>query len=472
DLQRQLESKDKTARKKGLRHYSPPESTRSYIESNYWRRTRSDAGGDLIRVNEFWLDFARCPEGQPFVSRHFILATGNLSEMLLALADLDLPFKAAEHAVKVSGKRLDLTAGSPLLLMREELSEAGTSTDTDPLLISQRFYRLDDPYVYNGNERRDKYVTGEFLVGTGYGSRIVLTNPTSATRKLEVLYQIPRGALPIRKGAWTRSINIELDGYGTMTAEFFFYFPAEGQFEYYPARANHDGGVVARAEGASMTVVRKLSTVDETSWNYVSQNADGPTTLKHLDTHNIRRLDLTRIAWRMRDRSFFDQTLKLLRERHAYDEKLWSYAFLHHDADGARQYLENQDGFLASCGAYLDSPLVAIDPVERLSYQHVDYAPLFNPRAHPFGRRREILNDDFKQQFARLVSILAHRPALSDSDRMSLTCYYLLQDRIEEALGSFARIDPEKLETRIQYDYLRAYLDFFSTDHALARGIA
>jgi hypothetical protein len=55
---------------------------------------------------------------------------------------------------------------------------------------------------------------------------------------------------------------------------------------------------------------------------------------------------------------------------------------------------------------------------------------------------------------------------------MSVTYYLLLQDRIEEALASFARVDGARLPARIQYDYMHAYLDFFTDDHVVARGIA
>ena len=48
----------------------------------------------------------------------------------------------------------------------------------------------------------------------------------------------------------------------------------------------------------------------------------------------------------------------------------------------------------------------------------------------------------------------------------------LLQDRIEEAFTFFERVDPEKLSMRLQYDYMNAYMDFFTEDHKTARQIA
>jgi hypothetical protein len=55
---------------------------------------------------------------------------------------------------------------------------------------------------------------------------------------------------------------------------------------------------------------------------------------------------------------------------------------------------------------------------------------------------------------------------------MTVTYDLLLQDRVEEALADFAKVDPQKLPMRLQYDYMRAYLDFFTPAHAVARSIA
>ncbi len=60
---------------------------------------------------------------------------------------------------------------------------------------------------------------------------------------------------------------------------------------------------------------------------------------------------------------------------------------------------------------------------------------------------------------------------------ITVTCFgiaesYLLQDRIDDAFAAFAKVDPNGLQTRLQYDYFRCYLDFFTDDHAVAREIA
>jgi len=54
---------------------------------------------------------------------------------------------------------------------------------------------------------------------------------------------------------------------------------------------------------------------------------------------------------------------------------------------------------------------------------------------------------------------------------MAVTYYMLLQDRVEDALSFFGRVNPDRLPTRLQYDYFTAYLDFFTADPQQAGAI-
>ena len=315
-------------------------------------------------------------------------------------------------------------------------------------------------------------MTDEFLPGVAYGCRVVVTNLSSSPQRLELLNQIPRGSMPLSRGFYTRGTDVQLDPYSTTTLEYQFYFPELGTYSHYPVHVSRSGQVVAFTSSTPMKVVAELAEVDTSSWEYVSQRGSSEAVLAFLQKSNLERLDLAKIAWRMRQRDFFASVIALLHQRHVYDETLWSYALWHEDPETSREYLRGLDSFLARCGRALVSPLVTIDPVERRSYQHIEYAPLFNPRAHRFGRRYGILNASFARQYLELMSILSCRPQLDDTDWMSVTYYLLLQDRVEDALAAFARVQPENLPMRLQYDYMRAYMDFFSDDHAVAREIA
>lgn len=466
---------DDVARRKVVRElYRAPDATKPYVESNYWhlRNTRDVAA--LIDANGFWRDFALAPADQPFVSTNFAEATGNFAEMMFALAVLDLPFAPEKHVSTVDGSRLTLQAKSPLLLVLKEIVpvQPGDARTQPPILVSQNYYRLDEPYRFEGSQRFDAFINDEFLVDVAYGCRVVVTNPSSSPRELELLLQIPSGAIPVKRGFFTRGRRARLDAFATTSIDYAFYFPATGGSQHYPVQVASGGKLVAFAAASALEVVAEPSEIDRTSWQYVSQNGTEEQVLAYLQTANLQRTDLGKIAWRMRDQAVFEKVLDRVSRRHVYADVLWSYGILHNDARVTREYLRHQDRFLAQCGMALTSPLVTIDPIERHTWQFIEYVPLFNARAHRFGKSHRILNRHLGRQYAAFLRVLGDRARLDDADWLSATYYLLLQDRVEDAMACFARVRPERLHTRVQYDYMRAYLDFFSAEHAVARGIA
>jgi len=300
---------------------------------------------------------------------------------------------------------------------------------------------------------------------------VAVSNPTSSRLLMRVLMQIPAGAMPLSGGFYSRSVPLAMEPYQTRTIEYFFYFPEKGDFDHYPVQLARNAAFAAGAEPMSFHVVTELTQVDTRSWAYVSQNGDDDAVLRFLDAHNIGRLDLSRIAFRMKDKDFFRQTLELLRKRHVYDDVLWSYGVLHGDLKAMAEYLP-RTVYADQCGMVIRTPLLTLDPVDRLAYAHLEYKPLINARAHTLGKRRKILNDRFFEQYHLLMKKLSYEHDLNPEDLLAVTGYLLLQDRVQEAMDFFKKINPERLETRMQYDYTEAYLGFYSGELTRAREIA
>jgi hypothetical protein len=359
-----------------------------------------------------------------------------------------------------------------MIVFCQEIERAKAADDKKPILVSQNFFRHGDRYRHVNNERVDKFVADEFLAHTVYGCQVVVTNPTSSRQKLNLLLQLPVGSMPVVNGRFTKTMWVDLQPYHTQTVDYYFYFPAVGEYAHYPVQVAKDEQIVANAEPFVFNVVEEPSKVDRESWPYISQNGTKEQVLAYLDKHNLNRTNLEKIAFRMADKRFFRKVIDLLAKRHAYNHTLWSYGIKHNVVPAIREYLRHANGFVSRCGAYLDSPLLTIDPVARMAYQHMEYSPLVNARAHQLGPRRRILNERFRDQYHRLLKILSYRAALDDDEMMAVTYYMALQDRVEEALGFFGRVKPDNLETRLQYDYFTAYLDFYTDDHEVARKIA
>ncbi len=470
DLRRleQLE-KEVAAREDARVLYQPVGATEAYVERNWWGRPR--VGPDLVQANAFWRDYARHQGDGPFVSTQVARAAGSFAEMLLALAVLDLPFTPGEHRTAQQDGTRTLRPATPLLLVRRELAPVAAEAAEGAILLSQDFYRLDERYRYVGQEQRDAFVSDEFLKGVAYGCQVVVTNPTSTPRKLELLLQIPQGSIPVRNGAVTRGVAVHLPPYGTTSLDYAFYFPAPGTFAHYPVHATDGGTLAAFTEPRTFRVLREPTRIDTASWEHVSQNGGVAEVLAFLDGANLQRTDLARIAWRMADRGAFDAVLGLLRQRHVYSDVLWSYGIRHQDARTTREYLRHRDGFLNQCGAWLDSPLVVIDPVERETFRHVEFEPLFHSRAHRVGRQYRIANADVARQYLHFLDVLGYRPQLDSDDWLGVCYHMLLQDRVAEAFAAFGKVGPEGPHA-LQRDYLKVYLAFYRLELGEARSIA
>jgi hypothetical protein len=452
--------------------YRAVEPTRLVVERNYWQRRNAESLADVVAPNRFWADFAAAEPGRPFASAAVLEANGSFLETMFALAVLDLPFVAGKHEVTGDGEQRTLRAATPLLLVKKEVAPAERAAGEAPLLLGENFFRADDRHQFVDGEQRDKFVAGEFLTDVTYGCQVVVTNPSSQKRTANVLLQIPAGAIPVQKGFWTRGTTVELQPYATAQLEYFFYFPATGEFAHYPAHAAEKGRIAANATARTLRVVDVPTTVDTTSWEVVSQQGSLPDVLAFLDRSNLQRLDLDKIAWRMQDQGTFLAVLDLLRKRRIYHDTLWSYGIRHGDVPSTREYLEHQHAFLVQCGAHLRSPLVDIDPVVRRLYEHLELDPLVHQRAHLLGSKRVIGNADLAAQYGKLLDLLSYKPQLGSEDWLAVTYYMLLQDRVEEALQHFAKVRRDEVQEQVQYDYLAAYLSFFTAEPQQARGIA
>lgn len=464
--------KDARMRSRMRAFYQKLDKTQEWAENNYWHLPIEQQGPDLVTVNAFWRDYAAHRRQGPFLSRNFAHASRNFTEMMFALSVLDLPFEADQPSVAFEGARMKLSGKAASVAFHREIKPVEPSAERVPVLVSQNYFRDDDRSREENGEQVDKYVSGEFLVNVVYSCQVVLTNPTSTRQKLDLLLQIPTGAVPVRNGFATRGRHVELASYNTESLEYAFYFPAPGTFPHFPVHVARDEQLVASAEPVRLKVVREPSQVDRTSWAWVSQHGSAEDVLKWLDGQNADRVELGLIAWRMKDRGFYEKCLALLARRHIWHPVLWSYAIHHNDLPHLREFLLHQDRFLDQCGLWLKSTPVTIDPVARRRFQHLEYAPLVNARSQKLGARRTILNNRFAEQHQRLMTLLRYRAALSDADRLQVTYALLLQDRVDEALAVFAAVDPGRVSTRLQVDYLKVYADFCREKPADARETA
>jgi hypothetical protein len=233
-------------------------------------------------------------------------------------------------------------------------------------------------------------------------------------------------------------VRLELEPFATSKRNVFFYFPESAAEPMPPLSRNPHARWPGRRQcGCDHVQSRETAHAGGQRLRGITCRRTAPSGgLAYLDTHNLARLDLERIAWRARKSvAFFRKLVSLLAEHHQYDDTIFSYAVVHNDRAALREWLRHQDEFLAQCGPWLDSKLISIDAIERRSYEHLEYTPLVNQRAHRLGAEHTIANPVIREQYQRLLRILSHKPALDAGDRLSVVYYLFLQDRIEDALA-------------------------------------
>ena len=419
-------------RRESRQLYRPPARTREWVETHHFRRPHADRV--QMAVNPFWRDYAAAvAAGSNTVRSAFVVhAVGGFTEALAALAVSDLPF------TEKSGEGLVYREREP------EVSD---------LTVLRRF--VDSEIAGSPSSVADRnseaFVTNEFVIGRTYGQLTVVMNPSERTRRVKIVRSIPAGAIPLGQSKAKTITTLNVKGCSVMVLDDLFYFPA----------------VVT---GGVLRVVAEPTMVDRTSWRWVSQNGTDDEVLAMLRTANLRSpaIDLDKIGWRMKDAGFRAKALAELDARGIFHEGLWTTVLagrtgISENVERVRQLLASRgvrEKLKRKLGPSFESSLVTIDPEMTDVFEHKEYWPLVNARSHALDGTATIANEGLKATYRAFLDVLATKPALTSKDRLLAAVYLLAQDRVDEAKALVCEVKPEDVETRMQLDYLNAYLAF------------
>lgn len=419
-------------RRENRQLYRPPARTREWVETHHYRRPH--AYRVKMAVNPFWRDYAAAvAAGSNTVrSLNVVHAAGGFAEALAAIAVSDLPFAEKPGEGLVYRER-EPEASDLTVLRRFVDPEVAARASDDELQLLEAF------------------VTNEFVVGHTYGQLTVVMNPSELTRRVKIVRTIPAGAVPLGESKANAIATLTVKGYSVEHLGDFFYFPT----------------VVT---GSVLRVVAEPTTVDRTSWQWISQNGTAEEVLAMLRTANLRSpaIDLGKIGWRMKDAGFRAKALAELDARGVFHEGLWTTVLqgrygVSENVERVRQLLASrgvQEKLKKWLGPSFESTLVTIDPEVTDVFEHKEYWPLVNARAHTLGGTATIANEGLKATYRAFLDVLATKPALTAKDRLLAAVYLIAQDRVDEAKEQVRTVKPGDLETRMQLDYLNAYLAF------------
>ena len=457
-------------RAKFIEEYKSLGKTKEYEERNYYRINNQVAIN--IKNSTFWVELAKhlVEKGleTPFLSSKFYYCTGCHTEMLAVLAFIGLPFEYGSHNYQnIQGKGFEIQAASNSIIFLKEIREGKADLKND-LLIAQRFYDPKDRYLISEEDpsvRFEKDVD-EYVVDKIYGCEVIVTNVSVTRQEFQVLYEIPEGSLPIRQNEYTKSTTMTVNSFTTQTLNFFFYFPKNGNFKIYPANISRNGIVLAISKEKTFEVhneriSKQLETIDQ----ILAQGSkeDILEFVKSKNLHNKEIFNFSNIYYLLKDKKFYSSFMEILKKRKIYDYITWSFSLMHGDMETAKEFLNSNEVAQHLNMKNFTNEIVSIKKVRLL-----EYYPLMNARVHQLSLdKSNILNKELKFQYQAFLEYLVEVPKPSSEDWLSFVYYLLLQDRIDDAIKIFSRVDVKSLEKtketcRLQYDYFLGYLDFYS----------
>lgn len=441
---------------KQIQLFEPLAATRKWAESQFDQVLLANQNPSLVSPSPFWIDTLKLPAGQLSENLHF--AARNSNEAILALAFVDLPLQSEPGTLKIENGRWIYQHTGKTLAYVQGIIGIDAAEPKSKVLLSENLY------LANADTTAAPVNRQELVIGVPYRDRVVLTNPTGNPMRVQILMQIPQGAIPLEAGRSVTVREFQLAPFSTQETSHVFYFPASGEFQQYGARASSDGNYLAHVNSEPVKVLDAPLRVDDTSWEYVAAWGTSEQVLAALDRVNLAKIDLGLIAWRMSDKAFWSEVLTKLDRFGMYHPTLWGYSLVHRDEQRIKECLEANNAIVAEVSPVFRCPLMNIDDESRLKIEHLDFRPIVVARTHRLGRDWKILNDGLASQYQAWLRLLAYQPKMLPRHRLSLVYYQLIQNRVEEALENFKRVDraalitgKETTEAQMQYDYFDAY---------------
>lgn len=452
--------------------YQSLDSTKQWAESHF-DRVRVVGGSspiELIPINAFWNDLANNewadPTATPSVSQHLLACTNNRHAALIALAMCGLPLESGEISLPAKPETVYRPAHA-VALVTKRLRTLKPAGDESSVLIGQLFRsvnqdrRADEPF-----REPDQFVTGE-----AYQGQVVVSNPTAEEKIVELFWQIPAGSIPLAGSQVTDSKTIKLDPFAVSAIDYKFYFPAAGEYVHYPATVSQGDTLLASGNEKTFLVAEEWND-DTVTWQSIARDGSAAEIKAFLDKANLHELDWTHVLHRLRDRDVYETIVNVMKDARLPEAAVWAYGFQHSDPESMRRFLSLRNDLIARAGPSLESTLLSIDSIDLAMYEHLEYAPLVRARIHRLGEVDEILNPTFLAHYQQFVRRLGFQAQIGATEKMPLTYYLLLQNRIEEAIGFFRTLDRETVPSRLQYDYLAGYLLLHQGDYESALEIA
>ena len=183
----------------------------------------------------------------------------------------------------------------------------------------------------------------EFVVHRQYSIQTVVTNTSGTNLEIQLLVDIPQGAIPLMTHEYTQIINTTIPAFSTQSFQRLFYFPKDGEYSFYPSNACWGKTVIAKANEQQKLIVKKQATKKNLkSFTDVIRSGTEEEILAFLREKNIFDKNMfvpAQILWMLKDKKMFEEIIKLMRSRGYYTNEIWQYGFLHDEVKIIQEYL-------------------------------------------------------------------------------------------------------------------------------------
>jgi hypothetical protein len=337
-------------------------------------------------------------------------------------------------------------------------------------MVGQSVARSDAVSDEDNESKEVRNDAPEYLVNTPYEAKITLTNLGRSKKSVDVLWQIPQGAIAIpsvntgKASLATDSTTVDIEAFSTTSVSYAFYFPAAGKFVQYPVSISRDDRVLARGERMEYNVVAAATQFNELSWQFIAARGSAEEIEEFLKSANLRKLDWSHVYHRLQDSKVYSVVVKAVDSNFVSDPAIFGYALWHKDRESLRKLLSVRPDFTSPLGPNFESELVNIEPVSRKMLEHLEFMPLVVPRIHPLREKLEITNAKLGLQYTALLESIAYANKIDDVTQLAVIYYQLVNNRIDEAISRFRKLKPDSIDTKLQYDYLDAYLSLHQAD--------
>ncbi|CAD8117145.1 unnamed protein product [Paramecium sonneborni] len=456
-------------RSKLVQTFKNVEATKEYCEKHYRVGTNRNQFTSLIQISEFLIDLANhsIQNGyftQKFITSSFMFCTSNFTEIMSVLALINLPFESPKYNTKQLGnKGIEIIYPTSALIFIKEIQEAQVQQNSK-IIINQSFFDPLNEAINDSDENESEEDLSQFVIKKVYGCKVVVSNCSSSDQKFQLLVEIPNGSIPVKTTFTTKTFTLTCPPYQTTIQKYFFYFPKAGNFTIYPANISKLGKVIQIAKEKTFQVYDQQPKVNLENINDVLSTDNNQDILNYIENKNIfnSKFFYPQLLYhKFNDQVFYNQVMQIYKKRKYNDHLSFAFSLLHNNFQCLQElfmstYAQNK---LQNAFKHFKCSLFEINSIRIL-----EYFPLIIKRVHQLKQgENNILNVQFRNQYINYLIYLLEKPQFSTVDKLVLIYYLLLQERVNEAVQIFSQIpEAEQQEQQLQFDYLSAYLDFYT----------